>query len=504
MIPALKIEDLRIIGYNLGKICYLVGGMILLPVVVALLYYEFDTIPYFLTGAAVAFILGSFLSHFLRTKSDMELKHAVTMAAIAWLLAPLLASIPIWLSNATASLLDASFESISGFTGTGLTLALDIDHLPRSINFLRHFLQFTGDGIGIIVVYLSILGRTQISSVLAYKGEAKEVGIRPSIVRTSRVIVGIAITFLIIGTILFAAAGVEEGLDLGTSIYDGLNHAMTGYATGGFSTRSQNLLFYHSSWIEIAAIVTMITGVLNFNLHYVVLGGKKREILKNIEVRLLFLFILVIGLIVSANLLFSNLYLTGESLFRKSIFHVISAQTTTGFQTIPPTHFMFFWPVLSMVLISIAMIIGGSANSTSGGIKILRIGILLKSIVREVRQALLPKSAFVRETFHNIDDTPLTDTVVKGAAVITISYLLLFSIGTLVTVAYGYGMEDSMFETSSALGNVGLSSGITSPSMPDLLKVTYMFLMWAGKIEIIAVLVLIGFIILGIRRGFER
>jgi trk system potassium uptake protein TrkH len=150
------------------------------------------------------------------------------------------------------------------------------------------------------------------------------------------------------------------------------------------------------------------------------------------------------------------------------------------------------------------MVIGGCANSTSGGIKMLRIGVLLKSIYREVKVAFLPKTAVVRGTFHNVVDVPLTDTVVKGAAMITISYLLLFVSGTMITVAHGYSLEGSMFETSSALGNVGLSSGITSPSMPALVKLTYMFLMWAGKLEIIAVLVLLGFIILGLRRGFER
>ncbi len=504
MIPPLKAEDLRIIGYNLKGISYIVAGILLLPVIVAVIYGELETIPYFLIGFSIALILGSLLSHFLHTKSEMELKHALCMAAIAWLLAPLLASIPIWMANTTASYLDASFESVSGFTGTGLTLALDIDHLPHSINFLRHFLQFLGDGIGIIVISLSILGRTEMSSVLAFKGEAKEVGIRPSIVRTSRIIIGIATTFLVIGTILFAVAGVQEGLDFSTAVFDGLNHSMTGYSTGGFSTHSQNLLYYHSFWFELVGMITMIMGVFNYNLHYAVLGGKKREIFKNIEVKFLLLFVIFFGLFVSANLLSAGLYSSRDILFRKGIFHVISAQTTTGFQTIPSAHFMFLWPAFSVLLVSIAMVIGGCANSTSGGIKMLRIGVLLKSLVRDVKQTLLPKSAVIRGSFHHIEDTPLTDTVVKGAAMIALSYLVLFSLGSIITVVHGYGLEDSMFETASALGNVGLSSGITSPAMPAALKITYIFLMWAGKLEIISVLVLIGVIILGLRRGIER
>jgi trk system potassium uptake protein TrkH len=198
------------------------------------------------------------------------------------------------------------------------------------------------------------------------------------------------------------------------------------------------------------------------------------------------------------------MYPSGDALFRKGIFHVISAQTTTGFQTVLPSHFMLLWPAFSMVILSFAMVIGGCANSTSGGIKLLRVGVLFKSFVRDIKRALLPRTAVVRGTFHHIEDTPLTDTVVKGAALITVSYLILFAFGTLITVAHGYPLDDSMFETSSALGNVGLSSGITSPAMPPVLKVTYMFLMWAGKLEIMAIFVLIGFVFLGLRRGIKR
>jgi len=496
-------EDLRIVGFNLSRISYVTGFVLFLPIIVAIFFNEFDNIPYFLIGSAISFILGSILYHFLYTQAEMELKHALVMAAVAWLFAPLLASIPIWLSGSMASPLDACFESISGFTGTGLTLAPDIDHMSRSINFLRHFLQFMGDGIGIIVISLSILGRTEMSSVLAFKGEAKEVGIRPSIVRTSRIIIGIGVMFLAIGTALFTVAGIQEGLDPGQAFFDGLNHAMTGYATGGFTVHSQSLLYYHSLWVEVAAIVIMIIGALNFNLHYAVLGGRRSEILRNLEVRVLLFLMVAFGFLVSSNLFSSGLYPTAESLFRKGFFQVISAQTTTGFQTVPPVHLMLVWPVFSILILSLAMLLGGSANSTSGGIKMLRVGVLFKSLVNEIKRSLLPRSAVVVGSFHHVEETPLSDKIIRGSAVIAMGYLILFMMGTMLTVLHGYGLEDSMFETASALGNVGLSCGITSPSMSPLLKVTYMFLMWAGKLEVIAVFVLIGFILLALRRGIK-
>jgi len=172
--------------------------------------------------------------HFLHTKKEMELKHALCFAALVWIFSMLLAAIPLWSSGATGSYLDANFDSMSGFTTTGLSLVRDVDHLSHSINFYRHYLQFVG-GIGIIVVSLMILARSELSSVLAFKGEARDLGIKPNIVRTSRVILGIALTFMIIGAVLFAIVGVREGANIGNSIFDGVNYSMAAYSTGGFA-----------------------------------------------------------------------------------------------------------------------------------------------------------------------------------------------------------------------------------------------------------------------------
>ncbi len=503
MIPKLGREDFEIIGYNLGKIFNFLAILFSIPVVVALIYGEIDTIPYFLITSGVTLILGNVLIFYTCTKKPMELKHAICLVALTWVLASVLASTPLWLANATSSYLDANFESLSGFTGTGLTVAVDIDHMAHSVNFHRHLLQFVGDGIGIIVVSLTILGRTEISSVLAFRGEAREEGIRPSVVRTSRTIFGIAITFLLIGAIMFAIAGLHEGLDLRSSIFDGFCHSMTGYATGGFSTRSQNLLYYHGLWYELVGMVLAIIGALNFNLHYVVLRGKRREILDNIETRTFFFTLLLASTLISFCLLSSNVYSSTEAVFRKGVFQLVSAHTTTGFATVPSPQLALMWPALPIIIISIAMLVGGCANSTSGGVKALRVGILIKAFFLEVKRALLPRSAVVRGRFHHVEDSPLTDTVIKGAAMIATGYLLLFTLGTLITMGYGYDTEASMFETSSALCNVGLSSGITSPSMPTGLKITYMLLMWMGRLEVITVLVLLAALALGIWRGKE-
>jgi trk system potassium uptake protein TrkH len=503
LIPALTREDLKVIGFNLCRFGNMIGLLLLVPIIVAVIYKEFDIIPHFLIASSITFILCNVGIHFLRTKKEMELKHALCFAALMWIFSMMLAALPLWSTGSVNSYLDANFDAMSGFTTTGLTLAPNIDHLSYTVNFYRHFLQFVG-GVGIIVVSLTILSRSEISSVLAFRGEARDMGIRPNVVRTSRVILGIAITFVVVGAILFAITGIEEGAGIGTSVFDGLNYSMAAYSTGGFAPHSQNILFYHSTLYEIIALVIFLIGSFNFSFHFAVLSGRRREIFKNTEIKTIFVTLTLSTLVISALLLFSGVYSSPEILFRKAFFQAASAHTTTGFGTIYSNQISTIWPSAVLFMMSLIMVIGACANSTGGGIKAIRIGIIAKSFVREVKKALSPNSAVVTAKFHHIDDVPLTDTIARGAMLIALGYVLLFIVGTTITVLHGYSMPDAMYETASAVGNVGLSSGITSPAMPGLLKATYIFLMWAGRLEITAVLVLMGLAILGLRKGIKK
>jgi len=264
------------------------------------------------------------------------------------------------------------------------------------------------------------------------------------------------------------------------------------------------VLFYHSTLYEIIALIFFLIGSFNFSFHFAVLSGKRREIFKNTEIKTIFVTLILSTLVISGLLLFSGVYSSPEILFKKAFFQAASAHTTTGFGTVYPAQISTIWPSAALFIMSLIMIIGACANSTGGGIKAIRIGIIAKSFVKEVKKALSPRSAVVTAKFHHVDDVPLTDTIARGAMLIALGYVLLFIVGTTITVLHGYSMPDSMYETASAVGNVGLSSGITSPAMPGLLKVTYILLMWAGRLEITAVLVLMGFAILALRRGIKK
>ncbi len=492
------VEDLKVIGFNLARFSRALVLLLIPPMLLACFCSEVDILPGFLFGLSLNLLFCSIVEYICRTEKEMELKHALVIAALLWLFAPLIGSIPLWYGGQYPSFSDVLFESVSGFTGTGLTMTTRPELLPKSINFLRHLLQFAGDGVGIVVISLCIFGRTHISSFLLFRGEAREAGIRPSIVRTSRRIFGIAFTFVILGTIFFTVVGIKEGLSTSDALFDGVNHSMTAYATGGFSTHAQNILYYHSEAIELVALVLMIVGSLNFNLHYAIITGKRRELFRDIEMRFLIASLLVASVLVALTL--HGTYATPSSLFRKGVFHMVSAHTTTGFQTIPAQYLKHFWPIPTVFILSLLMLIGGSANSTCGGIKGLRLGIILKCLALELKKIFYPSSAVPGESYYHLGRNPLTETAIRGAAVVIVCYLLLFGLGTLITVAHGYPLADSMFETASALGNAGLSCGITSPSMPLGLKISYIFLMWAGRLEIITVFVLFSFLLLPLKR----
>jgi len=183
------------------------------------------------------------------------------------------------------------------------------------------------------------------------------------------------------------------------------------------------------------------------------------------------------------------------NMFRKGFYQLISAHTGTGYTTLYPGQFINEWGSLAMVGLIIAMAFGGYVCSTTGGIKVLRIGLLYKALRQDIKLVLVSESTMVVEKFHHIKETVLNDKQIRLLLSITLSYILLYGLGTLVGMMCGYSLLESLFESTSAAANVGLSCGITSTYMPALLKITYIIQMWTGRLEFMAVFGLIGFLI---------
>ncbi len=491
-------QDIKNIGYYSGKIMIGIGLTMLVPAVIGLLFAEINPALDFLIGTEIALIIGFILSRLCFTKKDLNWMQGMVVVSFSWLAAMLLGAIPLYLSGHWQSYLDACFEVMSGLTTTGLTLVQDLDHLSYAHNLWRHFAPFIG-GQGIVIVALSLFIKGVSGAFKMYVGEARDERLLPNVIRTSRFIWLVSIVYLILSTLVLGIVGIANGMKTANAFFHGACIFMAAFDTAGFAPQSQNILYYHSLLFEVITIVIMLLGAMNFNLHYHLWTGNRREIWKNIETRTLCITVLFTLLIVLIGLSQVGSYPCAVVMFRKGFYQLISGHTTTGYMTIYARQFIDDWGNLALVGMICAMAFGGGACSTAGGIKMLRLGIVAKALKQDLRRIILPERAIVEQRLHHLKEIFLEDKQVRAALLITVSYLALYGIGALVGMLYGYPFLDSLFESTSAAANVGLSCGITTPSMPAGLKLTYIVQMWSGRLEFMSVFTLIGFFIAAIK-----
>jgi trk system potassium uptake protein TrkH len=246
-------------------------------------------------------------------------------------------------------------------------------------------------------------------------------------------------------------------------------------------------------------MVFLTVGALNFNLHYAVWRMRRKEIFANLETRTFFLTILLTFVLLAAGLGRLGVYPNAMIIFRKGFYQLLSGHTTTGFGTVYAQQFINEWGGFALLILTIAMGLGACACSTGGGIKALRIGIIFKAMVNDVKRIILPESAIFIEKYHHIKDIILEDRQVRSAAMITLCYIGLYLTGAITGMLLGYPALESLFEATSAASNSGLSCGITQASMPAILKLVYIVQMWAGRLEFMSAFALIGFVVAWIK-----
>jgi len=498
MILKPRLEDARNIGYYLGKVIIGLGLTMCIPVLIGLVCRESNPVYDFVIAAEAALILGLTLKTVCQSDKELTWMQGMIVVSLSWIAAMVLGAIPFYLSGHWRSYLDACFDAMSGFATTGLVLVGDLDHLSYTHNFWRHLTMFIG-GQGIVVVALSFFIKGASGAFKMYVGEAREERILPNVVHTSRFIWLVSLVYLVIGTGALAFIARAGGMRLGRALFHGAYVFMAAFDTGGFCPQSQSILYYHSFAFEIATIVIMILGALNFKLHYHIWTGNRKEIFRNIETATFFITVLSTFLVTSVSLAQTGIYKGAVVLFRKGFYQLISGHTGTGFQTIHPEQFAREWNNLAVVGVLCGMALGGAVCSTTGAIKMLRLGILSKAMVQDIKRIILPERAIVVKKFHHIRDTFLQDSHVRPALLITLAYLFLYGAGALIGMFFGYPFLNALFESTSAAANVGLSCGITSAAMPALLKVTYIIQMWAGRLEFMSVFTLIGFLVAAIK-----
>ena len=494
MILKPQIQDIKHIGYYIGKITIGVGLTMIVPFIMGLISREFNPALDFFISAQIAILCGLILTWICRSDHDLNWMQGMVAVAISWLVAMVLSAIPLYLSGHYKLFLDSCFETMSGFTTTCLTLVQDLDHLSYSHNLWRHLGPFIG-GQGITIIALALFIKGSSGGFKMYVGEGRDEKILPNIINTARFIWLISIVYLVIGTLALGIIGMLIGLTPQNAFFHGACIFMAGYDTAGFSPQSQNILYYHSLLFEIVTIVIMVVGTFNFNLHYQLWKGNYKELGKNIETRTLLMTVMLTFFIVAIGLGKWGVYPNAMILFRKGFFQLISGHTTTGYMTIYAQQFIKEWGDLALTGIIIAMALGGCACSTAGGIKMLRVGIIFKAFREDLKKIVLPGSAIVVQKFHHIKTMFLEDRQVRGVLMITVSYIVLYFLGALIGIWCGYPFLDSLFESTSAAANVGLSCGITDTTMPAILKITYIIQMWAGRLEFMSVFALCGFFV---------
>ncbi|OIP38003.1 hypothetical protein AUJ95_07400 [Candidatus Desantisbacteria bacterium CG2_30_40_21] len=491
MIPKPTIIDIKSIGYYLGRLIIGYGLLLLIPFVISMFYGEYSDSLNLAIGLFCCLIAGYGLLLFCPQTSTLAWMQGMVIASLAWLLFMLFGAIPLYLSGYFNSYLDACFDSMSGLATVGLPLFQDLDHASHGIKMWRFLQAFVG-GQGMILIAMIFLGRVGGVSGL-YAGEGREDRILPNITHTAREIWKITCIYLCLGTIALWIAGISAGFSWKESFWHGLWLFISSWDTCGFAPQGMGMIYYHSMAMELITMICFIMGSMSFVLHYTLLSGNRREIFKDIEIMAFVISITVLFTILCVSLQQNNIYPNIACLVQKGIYILMSAHTTTGHQTVYPSQFISEWGQIGMCVLIIAMAIGACAGSTGGGIKVLRVGIIIKGIIQDIIRLVSPSSAIIKDKFHHIKDTFLDDRIVRVALSITFFFALIYGIGALIGIFYGYPCLNAIFESVSVASGTGLSCGITVSSMPDILKIVYIFEMWAGRLEFMSVLALVGF-----------
>jgi trk system potassium uptake protein TrkH len=465
----------------LGYINLFLAGSMLFPLLVNWVYGE----PHargFLLSISLTALSGLFMIlAFKRSARDLSHRDGFAIVAFGWFSATFFGALPYLFTGAFDSLVDACFESASGFTTTGSTVMTDIQKNPHGILFWRGLTQWLG-GMGIILLSMAILPFLGVGGMQLYKAEVPGPTadkLRPRISHTARILWEVYILFSAVETLALLWGGMN--------LFDAICHTFTTMATGGFSPKNESIEFYQSPYIEYAITFFMFVAGANFSLHYLALKGNLKALWKDPEFRFYGGVILV-----STGLITFNLWshLPGDLLksFRLALFQVVSIQTTTGYSTADFEK----WPAFSQYLLLGLMFIGGCAGSTGGAIKCVRFLVLVKQGANELYQLVHP---------HAIAPVKLGAKVISrdtlnGIQGLFFLYIGIFILASLAVSLLGSDILTSIAAVAATLGNVGPGLGAVGPMdnfahLPVASKWILTACMIFGRLEIYTVLILL-------------
>jgi len=464
--------NLRLTASILGKLLMLFSFSFILPLIAAHVFEE----PYhpFLIPAALSLLVGAVLGYGIKTESEFDsLRHKESFAIVAliWLFMSIFGSIPYIIFG--ISPVDAFFESMSGFTTTGASV-LTPEELPKSLLLWRSLTQWIG-GMGIIVLFLAIFPNVAKRSTVLFQAEYPGVSLSKLKPRIRDTALSLYKVYL-----LLTIAEVALLYALGLSLFDAINHTFTTLSTGGYSTHSESIAFFKDVRVEGVVAFFAFLGGANFALIYFLLSGKP-VIFRNTEFRAYVCFLALASVVIAAVNL--DRYSIFESL-RYSIFQAVSIMTTTGFTTAD----FDAWSDSAKLILVVLMFIGGSSGSTGGGIKVIRIYLLIKYAVHQILRAAEPRT--VRAV--KFEGRAIKKEILDDIAAFFVLYILIFAVSSILVSLSGYDIVTSISATAATLGNVGPGLGLAGAaenyaSFPSLTKILLAVNMWIGRLEIFTV-----------------
>ena len=472
---------------NFKTIIRIIGILLLLETVMFLVcsgvcffYRESDMLDFWKAGGITAGV--GLLLAALGKGGERQLtrRDGYVLVSFAWVAFSLFGMLPFYIGGYIPDIANAFFETMSGFSSTGATILDDIESLPHGILFWRSMTQWIG-GLGIIMFTIAVLPIFGVSGLQVFAAEASgptHDKVHPRIGITAKWIWSIyaGITALLVGLLLLG------GMDW----FDSICHAFATTGTGGFSTKQASVAYYNSPYIEYVISIFMFISGINFTLLLLFVNRKFKKFIGNAELKFYFGSVVLFTAVIAIVLYYTSPMGMEES-FRKSLFQVISLQTSTGFAT---DDYMQWTPVL-WGLLTIIMLMGACAGSTTGGLKCIRMVILTKVSRNEFKHILHPNAILpVR-----INKQVISPSIVSTVLAFCFIYISIIVIGTLLMMAMGVGAEESMGCVISSIGNMGPGLGETGPAyswnaLPDAAKWLLSFLMLLGRLELFTVLLL--------------
>lgn len=473
--------DYGIVSKILGIILMLESLMMVPSLFISVYNRQSDTLAFIISIVLISTI--GFIMYKKNASSKIiKAKEGLAIVALGWLLVSFLGSLPFVISGSIPSLVDAFFETVSGFTTTGSTVIKDIEVLPKGILFWRSFTIWIG-GMGILVFTVAILPLLGVGGFQIFKAESPgpvKDKIVPRTKDTAKIlyITYIAITLLEIVLLMFG----------GMPLYDACIHTFGTVGTGGFSSKNASIGAYNSTYIQLVISLFMILSGVNFSLYFAIYKGKLKETLKNKELQFYIGLILVSVILISLNLRFTSYNNMGLSV-RDSLFQTSSIITTTGYTTVDFDK----WPTFSKSILFLLMFIGGCAGSTSGGMKSIRIVVLLKLVKRQIAKIFHPRA--IIPVKMNGKSVP-SDTIASITS-FSVLYFFIFAIGTIIISIENIGLESAASAVATTLGNVGPGFGFVGPTQnfsgfSDFSTLFMSFLMLLGRLELFTILALIA------------